>query len=347
MRQWEMGEVMSKLEPATKVRVTIPEPKAYNGRVEGSRKLDTDPVTRYLRDIGRIPLLTPEQELELAHQVASGCIKAKQKLVESNLRLVVSIATKYQKRGLTLLDLIQEGSQGCQRAAEKFDPTKGYKFSTYATWWIRQSITRAIDNQKDVVRKPNHIHDTVTQLGKVERTIARHQGMPPTIWQVANYLLDFEPNIRESSIKTWAIEYRKIDTTDERREELLAKSVEQIRWIKSVTTRKAQSLNRIVSEGNQRNVEFIDWLTEPGSEDAAKEIDKSLALEKLKDAIAQLSSKQQEVVLMRFGFKSEELNLTKIARKLKISRQGVQQIESRALRNLASQLTGLDEVLKW
>ncbi len=329
-----------------KVRVTISEPKAYSGRVESSRKLDTDPVTRYLRDIGRIPLLTPEQELELAYKVNSGCLKAKQKLVESNLRLVVSIATKYQKRGLTLLDLIQEGSQGCQRAAEKFDPTKGYKFSTYATWWIRQSITRAIDNQKDLVRKPNHIHDTVTQLGKIERIISQYQGAPPTPRQVANYLLDFEPNIRESSIKTWAIEYRKIDTTDERREELLAKSVEQIRWIKSVT-RKAQSLNRIISEGNQRNVEFIDWLTEPGSEDAAKEIDKSLALEKLKDAIVQLSPRQQEVVLMRFGFKSEELNLTKIARKLKISRQGVQQIESRALANLAFHLQGLEGVLEW
>jgi RNA polymerase primary sigma factor len=329
-----------------KVRVTISEPKAYSGRVESSRKLDTDPVTRYLRDIGRIPLLTPEQELELAYKVNSGCLKAKQKLVESNLRLVVSIATKYQKRGLTLLDLIQEGSQGCQRAAEKFDPTKGYKFSTYATWWIRQSITRAIDNQKDLVRKPNHIHDTVTQLGKIERIISQYQGAPPTPRQVANYLLDFEPNIRESSIKTWAIEYRKIDTTDERREELLAKSVEQIRWIKSVT-RKAQSLNRIISEGNQRNVEFIDWLTEPGSEDAAKEIDKSLALEKLKDAIVQLSPRQQEVVLMRFGFKSEELNLTKIARKLKISRQGVQQIESRALANLAFHLQGLEVVLEW
>jgi RNA polymerase primary sigma factor len=337
---------VSNATPATKIRVTIPEPKAYNGRVEGSRKLDTDPVTRYLRDIGKIPLLTPEQELELAHKVGNGCLKAKQKLVESNLRLVVSIATKYQKRGLPLLDLIQEGSQGCQRAAEKFDPTKGYKFSTYATWWIRQSITRAIDNQKDLVRKPNHIHDTVTQLGKVERIISRHQGMPPTPRQVANYLLDFEPNIRESSIKTWAIEYRKIDTTDERREELLAKSVEQIRWIKSVT-RKAQSLNRIVSEGNQRNVEFIDWLKEPGSEDAASVIDKSLALEKLKDAIAQLSSKQQEVVLMRFGFCGNVMSLSQIAKKLKISTQGVQQTQNRALCNLAFHLKGLGEVLTW
>ncbi|OGD10871.1 hypothetical protein A2576_01135, partial [Candidatus Amesbacteria bacterium RIFOXYD1_FULL_47_9] len=145
----------------------------------------TDPVRMYLREIGKIPLLKPVEEISLAQKIEKGDRRAKKKLTESNLRLVVSIAKKYVMRGLSLLDLIQEGNQGLIRAVEKYDWRKGYKFSTYATWWIRQAITRAIADQARTIRIPVHMVETINKLIRIQRQLMQSLGREPTAEEIA------------------------------------------------------------------------------------------------------------------------------------------------------------------
>ena len=144
-----------------------------------------DSVKMYLREIGKIPLLTIEEEQKLAHKAANGNKKAKDKMVEANMRLVVSIAKRYSGRGLDLLDLIQEGNTGLLRAVEKFDPEKGFKFSTYATWWVRQAITRAIADQARTIRIPVHMHETINKLLRITRKLTTELNREPTTEEIA------------------------------------------------------------------------------------------------------------------------------------------------------------------
>ena len=148
----------------------------------------TDPVRMYLREIGKIPLLKSAEEVSLAQRIEKGDRKAKKKLTESNLRLVVSIAKKYVMRGLSLLDLIQEGNQGLIRAVEKYDWRKGYKFSTYATWWIRQAITRAIADQARTIRIPVHMVETINKLIRIQRQLMQSLGREPTAEEIAEVM---------------------------------------------------------------------------------------------------------------------------------------------------------------
>lgn len=159
-----------------------------------------DSVRLYLREIGKIPLLNAEEELELAHRVIAGDKKAKDKMAEANMRLVVSIAKRYSGRGLDFLDLIQEGNTGLLRAVEKFDPDKGFKFSTYATWWIRQAITRAIADQARTIRIPVHMVETINKLLRTQRRMTQELNREPTIEELAKEL-DMEPEKVEYVIK--------------------------------------------------------------------------------------------------------------------------------------------------
>src|SRR3990167_4755430 len=159
--------------------------------------ITTDPVRMYLREIGKIPLLKPPEEISLAQKIEKGDRKAKKKLTESNLRLVVSIAKKYVMRGLSLLDLIQEGNQGLIRALEKYDWRKGYKFSTYATWWIRQAITRAIADQARTIRIPVHMVETINKLIRVQRQLLQDKGREPTPFEIAKEMDTTPEKVRE------------------------------------------------------------------------------------------------------------------------------------------------------
>src|SRR3990167_8727406 len=164
-------------------------------KVEGA--VTTDPVRMYLREIGKIPLLKSPEEIALAQRIEKGDRRAKKKLTESNLRLVVSIAKKYVMRGLSLLDLIQEGNQGLIRAVEKYDWRKGYKFSTYATWWIRQAITRAIADQARTIRIPVHMVETINKLIRIQRQLMQDMGREPTPEEVAREMDTTPEKVRE------------------------------------------------------------------------------------------------------------------------------------------------------
>ena len=175
-----------------------PDEQTLNGQYLDD--VSDDSVRLYLREIGKIPLLSAEEEMELAHRVVQGDKKAKDKMAEANMRLVVSIAKRYSGRGLDFLDLIQEGNTGLLRAVEKFDPDKGFKFSTYATWWIRQAITRAIADQARVIRIPVHMVETINKLLRTQRRMTQELNREPTIEELSKEL-DMEPDKIEYVMK--------------------------------------------------------------------------------------------------------------------------------------------------
>ncbi len=258
-----------------------------------------DPVRMYLREIGKIPLLTFDEELELAKRILEGDEEAKQKLAESNLRLVVSIAKKYVGRGMLFLDLIQEGNMGLIKAVEKFDYTKGFKFSTYATWWIRQAITRAIADQARTIRIPVHMVETINKLIRTSRNLLQQMGREPTPEEIA----------KEMEIP-----------------------VEKVVEIQKIAQDPVSLETPIGEEEDSHLGDFIQDEDSPAPHDAASY---TLLKEQLEEVMNTLTPREAKVLKLRFGLEDgKSRTLEEVGKEFNVTRERIRQIEAKALRKL-------------
>ena len=258
-----------------------------------------DPVRMYLREIGKIQLLSYDEELELAKRILQGDEEAKQKLAESNLRLVVSIAKKYVGRGLLFLDLIQEGNMGLIKAVEKFDYTKGYKFSTYATWWIRQAITRAIADQARTIRIPVHMVETINRLIRTSRLLLQRLGREPSPEEIA----------------------KEMDMP-----------VEKVMEIQKIAQDPVSLETPIGEEDDSHLGDFIPDDESPAPQDSAAY---TLLKEQLEEVMQTLTPREAKVLKLRFGLEDGKARtLEEVGREFKVTRERIRQIEAKALRKL-------------
>ena len=261
-----------------------------------------DSVRLYLREIGKIPLLSQEEELELAKKAAKGNKKAKDKMVEANMRLVVSIAKRYSGRGLDFLDLIQEGNTGLLRAVEKFDPDKGFKFSTYATWWIRQAITRAIADQARTIRIPVHMVETINKVLRATRKLTQELNREPTTLEVAKEM-DMEPE-----------------------------KVEYVMKIKQDIASLDQSVGRDGDDEDSVLGDFVEDEERISPEDSAAN---QILKEQLATIISTLSEREQKIIKLRFGIGGGRPHtLEEVGAEFSVTRERIRQIEAKALSKL-------------
>ena len=258
-----------------------------------------DPVKVYLREIGRVPLLTTEEEVELAVKITEGNEYAKQRLTEANLRLVVSIAKKYVGRGMYFLDLIQEGNVGLIKAVDKFDYTKGFKFSTYATWWIRQAITRAIADQARTIRIPVHMVETINRLKKVQSQLLHENGYEPSEEMIA---------------------------------EKMELPVERVREIMRVAQEPVSMETPIGPEEDSRLMDFIRDEDALAPDEAAL---KTITNEDIDTVLKTLTPREESVIRLRFGLKDGRCHtLEEVGTEFNVTRERIRQIEAKALRKL-------------
>jgi RNA polymerase primary sigma factor len=284
-------------ERAAQLAAEADKPRRLNLKADTS----TDSLQLFLKDVGRVPLLTAKQEVELAKRIEMGDLEAKQHMVESNLRLVVSIAKNYRNQGLAFLDLIQEGTLGLVRAAEKFDYRKGYKFSTYATWWIRQAVARAIADKGRTIRMPVHVVEKLNKINRAERKLVGELGREPSIEEIADAVK--LPEAEVESIK-----------------------------------RSAQtpvSLEKPV--GDDEESEFGQFLADekaPAPDGAAETV---LRNEGLRDVLNTLSYRERRVLELRYGLGGEHpRTLDEVGRTFNVTRERIRQIENQSLQKLAS-----------
>ena len=262
-----------------------------------------DPVRLYLKEIGKYPLLTTEEEIALAKQIAEGTPEeqaaAKKKLSEANLRLVVSIAKRYVGRGMQFLDLIQEGNLGLIKAAEKFDYTKGYKFSTYATWWVRQAITRAIADQARTIRIPVHMVETINKLIRVNRQLAQELGRDPTPAEIAK-----EMGISESKVR-----------------EIIKIAQEPV------------SLETPI--GEEEDSHLGDFIEDENAPAPAEVASNAMMREQLQEVLHTLTPREEKVIRLRFGLEDGQAHtLEEVGKEFNVTRERIRQIESKALRKI-------------
>ena len=260
-------------------------------------EVSDDSVKMYLREIGKIPLLKPDEELELAYKILEGNKRAKDKMVEANMRLVVSIAKRYSGRGLDFLDLIQEGNTGLLRAVEKFDPDKGFKFSTYATWWIRQAITRAIADQARVIRLPVHVNETINKIMRAHRKLSQELNREPTIEEMAKEV------------------------------EMNPEKVEYMLKVKQDTG----SLDASVNNDDDDSV-VGDFVVDEDTDSP----DEAASIQFLKDSILKvlgdLTEREQKIISLRFGLNDgRSYTLEEVGREFNVTRERIRQIEAKAL----------------
>ena len=258
-----------------------------------------DPVRMYLKEIGKVPLLTAEEEKELAMKMEAGDIEAKKRLAEANLRLVVSIAKRYVGRGMLFLDLIQEGNLGLIKAVEKFDYRKGYKFSTYATWWIRQAITRAIADQARTIRIPVHMVETINKLIRVQRQLLQELGREPYPEEIA---------------------------------EKMGLPVERVREIQKISQEPVSLETPIGEEEDSHLGDFIQDDNVPVPAEAAAF---TLLKEQLVEVLGTLTEREQKVLCLRFGLEDGRARtLEEVGKEFDVTRERIRQIEAKALRKL-------------
>jgi RNA polymerase primary sigma factor len=293
----ELVEDADAREREAKLAEEAERPRRLNLKADGT----TDSLQLFLKDVGRVPLLTAKQEVELAKRIEMGDLIAKQKMVEANLRLVVSIAKNYRNQGLAFLDLIQEGTLGLVRAAEKFDYRRGYKFSTYATWWIRQAVARAIADKGRTIRMPVHVVEKLNKINRAERKLVGELGREPSVAEIADAI------------------------------KLPEHEVEAIK-------RSAQtpvSLEKPV--GDDEESEFGQFLADDKAvspEDAAEMVMRN---EALRDALNTLSYRERRVLELRYGLDGEHpRTLDEVGRTFNVTRERIRQIENQSLQKLAS-----------
>lgn len=264
--------------------------------------ISDDSVRLHLREIGKIPLLSAEEELELAQRVVAGDKKAKDKMAEANMRLVVSIAKRYSGRGLDFLDLIQEGHTGLLRAVEKFDPDKGFKFSTYATWWIRQAITRAIADQARTIRIPVHMVETINKLLRTQRRMTQELNREPTIEELAKEL-EMEPEKVEYVIK-----------------------------IKQDISSLDAGVGR---DGEDEDSVLGDFIEDEDGATPEESASNQLLKEQVQAVLGTLSEREQKIIKMRFGLENGKSHtLEEVGQEFAVTRERIRQIEAKALAKL-------------
>jgi RNA polymerase primary sigma factor len=276
------------------------EAEAETGRVYLDDDVADDSVRLYLREIGKIPLLSAEEELNLAHRVVAGDKTAKDKMAEANMRLVVSIAKRYVGRGLDLLDLIQEGNTGLLRAVEKFDPDKGFKFSTYATWWIRQAITRAIADQARTIRIPVHMVETINKLLRTQRRLTQELNREPTNEEIAEAM------------------------------EIDVDKVEHIMKIKQ----DISSLDASIRDDEEESV-LADFIEDEDTISPEESATNQLLKEQVKGVLSGLSEREQKIISLRFGLADgKQHTLEEVGQEFAVTRERIRQIEAKALAKL-------------
>ncbi|MDY2719469.1 MAG: RNA polymerase sigma factor RpoD [Candidatus Faecousia sp.] len=259
----------------------------------------SDPVRMYLKEIGKIPLLTPEEEQEIAKRMAQGDEESKKRMIEANLRLVVSIAKRYVGRGMQFLDLIQEGNLGLLKAVEKFDYTKGYKFSTYATWWIRQATTRAVADQARTIRIPVHMVETINKVSRTSRSLVQELGRDPTSGEISKRL-----GIREDKVA----EVMKI-------------------------AQEPVSLETPVGEEDDSHLG--DFIQDNEAKEPAESASYNMLREQLNQVMQTLTPREAKVLRLRFGMEDGRAHtLEEVGNEFHVTRERVRQIEAKALRKL-------------
>src|SRR5207248_556695 len=284
--------------PAAPARVER-EPEAASG--------STDALTLLMQNVGRYPLLTAAEEVALAKRIERGDREAKERMINSNLRLVISIAKRYQNRSLPLLDLFQEGVIGLNRAVEKFDWRRGYKFSTYATWWIRQACQRAVSGQSATIRVPTHVHERRVKLGGAASRLEATLGRDPT---------------REELAEATGLSLRHVDEALDIAEAPV-------------------SLNRAI--GSEEDGELGDLFADEQAPDPAAEAADSIRRQEIRRAVAELPERERRILELRFGFDADPASLEQIGKELGITRERVRQLEAAAFEHLAIELDGLAE----
>uniref|UniRef100_A0A7C1F3S7 RNA polymerase sigma factor SigA n=1 Tax=Ammonifex degensii TaxID=42838 RepID=A0A7C1F3S7_9THEO len=286
------------LEPAEEAPEPSPAEAEMDLTIPEGVEID-DPVRMYLKEIGRIPLLTPEEEVELAKRMEQGDEAAKRRLIEANLRLVVSIAKRYVGRGMLFLDLIQEGNLGLIKAVEKFDYRKGYKFSTYATWWIRQAITRAIADQARTIRIPVHMVETINKLIRVSRHLLQELGREPTPEEIA----------------------KEMEISEEKVREIMKIAQEPV------------SLETPI--GEEEDSHLGDFIEDQDAQAPAEEASYRLLREQLNEVLQTLTEREQRVLRLRFGLDDGRARtLEEVGQRFGVTRERIRQIEAKTLRKL-------------
>ncbi|HBG84788.1 RNA polymerase sigma factor RpoD [Sharpea azabuensis] len=286
----DMGDTMNMLEDA----------KADDDGQLGSNVKISDPVKMYLKEIGTVDLLTQEEEVELARKIQEGDEEAKKKLAAANLRLVVSIAKRYVGRGMLFLDLIQEGNMGLIKAVEKFDYTKGFKFSTYATWWIRQAITRAIADQARTIRIPVHMVETINKLTRVQRQLIQELGREPTAEEIADKMEGMTP--------------------------------EKVRDIQKISLEPVSLETPI---GEEDDSHLGDFLEDEGAMSPDDYASNELLKDELNEVLLELTDREEKVLRLRFGLDDGRTRtLEEVGKEFNVTRERIRQIEAKALRKL-------------
>jgi RNA polymerase primary sigma factor len=297
-------ELVEEVDPVAAVGPTTERPPDGSARRKAQAHLKaemtTDALQIFLKDIGRVPLLTAQQEVALAKQIERGSQEAKEQMVEANLRLVVSIAKNYRNQGLPFLDLIQEGTIGLVRAAEKFDYRRGFKFSTYATWWIRQAVARGLADKARTIRIPVHIVEKLNKISRAERSLVTALGRDPTVDEIAEVLTDVDPA--------------------------------EVQALKR-SARVPISLEKPV--GEEDGAEFGHFLADEQAESPYEQSLAILAKEALREALENLSFRERRVLELRYGLDGEHpRTLDEVGRTFNVTRERIRQIENRSLNKL-------------
>jgi RNA polymerase primary sigma factor len=304
----ELAELRAELE-SRDVEIEQPELEVPATQTASGRREEvagtTDGLTLFMNEAGRHTLLTAADEVELAKRVERGDRAAKERMINSNLRLVISIARRYQGHGMPLLDLIQEGVIGLNRAVEKFDWRRGFKFSTYATWWIRQACQRAISNQSATIRVPTHVHERRVRLARARQRLEATHGRPATA------------------------------------EELAAETGLALRHVEEAlgAVEASVSLNQSLTAGEDG--ELGDLFSDPNAADPFDEADDSLQRQAVRRALRRLPDRERRLLELRFGVDCEPQSLESIGRELHLTRERIRQLEQQALSKLEAELTGL------